>query len=218
MGHLMPTVIVPTGLSLGQDFEAGDPAQRPAEFWQVHFGTVTEDLSRDEAIVWGAAFTDVQAHMDHEMSRDRLASLIPEDSGVADPVAVVSKLLARGLLVEFDPASVSVQRVFREHQLFPLVQGMGNSPENPTGYEIGIAGQTLVVANADVYAIWSYALTCRSLWDACAELAAGLDEDLGPGEEPLGLTTEGVAGDLATAVPVLVATGCAYLDPVNYRL
>lgn len=215
----MATVIVPAGLNMGQDFGPGDPAERPSEFWQVHLGTVAADLTRDEVTVWGAAFVDVQRHANGEMNRAALAALVKEnDADVDDPDAVVAGLVDRGLLVEYDPENGSVEGIFREHQMFPLVQGMGNSPEEPTGYELGIGGQTLVTVNADVYAVWSYALTCRSLWDACAELAQGLDEDLEPGEEPVGLTAEAVAAQVAAALPVLVVSGCCFLDPLNYEL
>lgn len=58
------------------------------------------------------------------------------------------------------------EATFRGLQLFPLVQGFGNSPEQPASYTIGLGGEPLVEVDANIYAIWSYALTEASLWDS----------------------------------------------------
>ncbi|MGH3095091.1 MAG: hypothetical protein ACRDMV_03725 [Streptosporangiales bacterium] len=215
----MPKVIVPVGLNMGQDFAAEDPTDHPAAYWQVHFGTQSADLTTDEVKAWGAAFLDPAKHANHEVNRESLESRLRESNdGLADPSPVVSQLLDRGLLAEFDPVDGPLEDLFSRLQLFPLVQGLGNTPENPERYQIGIAGEPVVEVPANVYAIWSYSLTGRSLWHACSDLAEGVDADLAEGEEPLGLTADNVAREVGAALPVLVASGCGFLDPLNYEL
>lgn len=212
----MARVIVPVGLNMGQDFAACGSAERAPEYWQVHLGGEVVQLDADEVVAWGAAFMDPQQHAANEVDRQNLEARIRGlDNGLAEPSPVVSRLLERGLLVEFDPDGGQLEALFSGLQLFPLAQGMGNTPENLDRYEIGFAGNSLVEVGPNVYAIWSYAITEPSLWDACAGLAAGLDEDLEPGEQPYNLSAEDIAGDVAAALPVLVTGACAFLDPVN---
>lgn len=215
----MPTVIVPVGLNMGQDYTEGDPSEHPSQFWEVHLGTESADLTADEVKAWGAAFLDPQRHANHEFDRQHLERLLREnENGLADPTPVVDGLLDRGLLLEYDPQHAPWEKLFSELKLFPLVQGLGNTPEEPGVYQIGLAGEPIVTVNANVYAIWSYSLTSQSLWRACSDLATGVDEDLEPGQEPLGYTPEGVAAEVGAALPVLISSGCAFIDPLNYTL
>ncbi|MGH3095088.1 MAG: hypothetical protein ACRDMV_03710 [Streptosporangiales bacterium] len=216
----MPSVIVPVGLSLGQDFATRDPVERPSQYWHVRLGDDVVHLSMEETTAWGAAFLDPQAHADLRVTRTSLERHLQQnDIGPAGrlegPEKVVAGLLDRDLLVEFDPTDGALHPLFSRLRLCPLVQGIGNSPEDPSGYQIGIAGEPLVTVDANVFAIWSYGLTEQSLWDACTGLAEGVDADLPEGEEPLGLTADGLAGDVGAAIPALVAGGCAFLDPVG---
>lgn len=211
----MPSVIVPVGLNMGQDFVAGDPSEQRAGFWEVHLGAEAAYLSPDEVQAWGSAFLDVQRHADHAFTRDHLEQRLRQ-GGMPDPTPVVSGLLERGLLLEYDPADADWATLFSGLRLYPLVQGMGNSPERSTQYELGIAGEPILSVTANVYGLWSYSFTSPSLWHACVELAEGIDEDLEPGEEPLGYMPAGVAAEVGAAIPLLVTTGCAFLDPVTH--
>lgn len=212
----MPTVVVPVGLNMGPDFGDGSRAGDPTGGWHVHLGAQAAHLAADELRAWGTAFSDVQRHADHTFTRAHLEHLLRQGV-MADPMPVVSGLLQRGLLLEYDPVDADWESLFSGLQLYPLVQGMGNTPEAPTAYRLGIAGEPILSVNANVYGIWSYALTSRSLWSACAGLAAGVDEDLQPGEEPYDFTPDDIAAEVGAAIPLLVTTGCAFLDPVTPR-
>lgn len=209
----MAPVIVPVGLTMGQDFAESTP-----EYWQLHLGDELVQLDTEEVVAWQAAFTDPQEYDAGGIDRAGLAARVLElDHEVADPARVVSRLSHRGLLIELDPVDGPLEEAFRGLQLFPLARGMGNTVGNPDRYRIGLAGEPLVEVGPNVYAIWSYALTEPSLWNACAGLAAGLDEDLEPGERPYDLNAGDIAADVAAALPMLVASGCAFLDPVAPR-
>lgn len=214
----MPTVIVPVGLNMGPDFADASPAGDTAGSWHVHLGSEAARLTADELRAWGTAFSDVQRHADHTFTREHLEQLLRQSAdGDGDPAPIVSGLLDRGLLLEYDPADADWEALFDKVNLFPLVQGMGNSPEEPAAYQLGVGGEPILSVNANVYGIWSYSLTSRSLWSACAGLAAGIDQDLEPGEEPFGYTAAGIAAQVGAAIPLLVATGCAFLDPATPR-
>lgn len=211
----MSTVIVPVGLSMGQDFADMDPAERHEGTWQVHLGAEAVRLTPEELRAWASAFADVPRHAEHTFTRDRLEALLRQNGdGSADAAPAVADLVDRGLLLEYDPADSDWELLFTGLRLFPLVQGMGNTPERPAQYELGIAGEPILSVTATVYGLWSYSFTSPTLWTACVELAEGVDQDLEPGEEPLGYTPAGVAAEIGAAIPLLVATGCAFLDPV----
>lgn len=213
-----PPVIVPVGFRLGYEFFEVDPARFDDEELRVHFGDQLLELPDDEAVAWSAAFDDPLRHAEHEVTRESLEADLRDHPLVGDPADVVGRLLDRGLLVEFEPVEGPLEDLFRSVQLYPLGEGLGNSPDDPTMYRIGNRGETWLAVHPEVYLIWSYSLTGRSLWSACADLAEGYDEDLRPGEEPAGFTAEEFARDVAVVLPALIATRCAFIDPLNYFL
>lgn len=211
-------VIVPVGLRLGYEYFDVDPARFDEEELRVHFGDQLLELPDDEAAAWTAAFADPVRHARNEVTRDWLERKLRSNPAVADPAAVVDRLLEQGLLVEFDPVAGPLEELFGSVQLYPLGDGLGNSPDDPRLYRIGDRGETRLAVPPEVYAIWSYSLTGRTLWSACADLAEGYDEDLQPGEEPAGFTAEEFARDVAAVLPALIASRCAFIDPLNYFL
>lgn len=211
-------VIVPLGLSMGPDFAVNGATGDGPEHWEVHLGGTPTHLSADEAKVWQAAFADPQRHARHEIDRQALEALLQSgDNGSPSTTTLVSTLLERGLLLEYDPDHGPFQDMFSGLTLFPLVQGLGNSADEPRGYRIGAFGDPYVAVDANVYAIWSYSFTSPSLWDACVGLAEGLDENVPAGEHPVNLDPHVLARDVAMVLPALVSTGSALLDPLNYE-
>lgn len=213
-----PPVIVPVGLRLGYEYFDVDPARFDEEQLRVHFGDQLLELPDDEAAAWTAAFADPVRHARHEFTRSRLEADLRGHPAIPDAAAVVTRLLDRGLLVEFEPVGGPLEELFRTVQLYPLGDGLGNSPDDPRMYRIGNRGETCLAVPPEVYAIWSYSLTGRTLWSACADLAEAFDEDLQPGEEPAGFTPEEFARDVAAVLPALIASRCAFIDPLNYFL
>lgn len=209
-------VIVPVGLRLGYEYFEVEPARFDDELLRVHVGEQLLELPDDEAAVWTAAFADPIRHGGHEVTRSSLAADLRDHPLVADPVAVIERLLDRELLVEFEPVDGPLEGLFRAIQLYPLGEGLGNSPDDPRMYRIGNRGESCVAVPPEVYAIWSYSLTGRTLWSACVDLAEGYDEDLRPGEEPAGFAPEEFARDVAAVLPALIASRCAFIDPLNY--
>jgi hypothetical protein len=208
----MPTVIVPVGLNLGPSYRYTTPPDPTPEHWEVRLGTEAEELTADEFQVWGRAFLDPDRHSRLEVTRDTLRrDVIAAGNGPADPDPVIDRLLERGLLVEYDPEG-PLEKVFRRYKLFPIAEGMGNTPDEPDRRHLGHNGVSLLKANSTVYGIWAFSSTIGSVWDACVDFEAGAREQIHAGEDIVETTAEEVAREVAVAVPAMIASGCAFLD------
>lgn len=205
----MADVVVPVGLSLGQDFaNAAEGAQVP---WQVRYGADIVELDADDALAWSAAASDPVRYLDEECGRTAFESVLPRNGR-----DVVCDLLARGLLVEYDRDDGPWQPVFERVRLLPLGYGFGNSADSLAEYQVGVSDEASVALGANPYLLWSYSFTStRSLWEACGTLARAADAQTRPGEPGSGLGVDDVAREMAAALPLLVASGCAFLDPVQ---
>lgn len=204
----MPTVIVPVGLVMGPEFGADGPADRDPEYWEVHLGAVSQELTTTEFSVWAAAFADPPMHAELAFGRQQLVQqLAQEEEGlvgaIADAGPVVDDLLDRGLLLEFDPVDGSLDAPFGRLRLLPQGRGLGIAPDEPQRYRIAFADVELVQVDAVVYRLWSYSMRYSSLWAACADMAT---QDASAQE---------LARRLAGALPALVSAGAAFLDPVD---
>jgi hypothetical protein len=209
----MPTVIVPVGLSMGPRFRYVRPPDPTPECYEIHLGDDLVELTETEAAVWAAAFVDAERHAQLQVNRESLIRLL-KDVPRPDPRApeIVDDLLQRGLLVEFDPDG-DLEPVFRRHKLLPLGQGLGATAEAPHLHRIGFANQPVLGVPVDVYGLWSFSFRDLHLWQACA-LYADDAENVEDGDEPMEMTPQQVARDVSVHLPLMIATSCAFLDPV----
>jgi hypothetical protein len=134
------------------------------------------------------------------VNRESLVDVL-EHAPVPGPASVVADLVERGLLVEFDTEG-DLAPVFAGHRLFPLARGLGGTPEAPDEHRIGPAGRPVLAVGSTVYGLWSFSFLNDSLWAACAYYAEG----------DAGLTAAGIAAEIAEHLPLLLVTGCAFLD------
>lgn len=209
----MPRVIVPVGLSMGPRYRYVRPPDPRPECYEVHLGDDLVELTEDETAVWAAAFIDADQHSKLAVNRNSLIRML-ENAPRPEPraVEIVEDLISRGLLLEYDPEG-DVQEVFRRHKLLPLGEGLGSTPEEPHLHRIGHQGNPKVAVPIQVYTQWSYAYLHPNLWEACAYYADE-SEEASAGEDVLNLTPGEVARDVALNLPMMIATSCAFLDPV----
>jgi hypothetical protein len=217
----MPNVVVPVGFLMGPEFGPEGPPDRPPLHYEVHFGDQPQELSETEFAVWAAAFVDPRRHAGLEVDRGSLEQHLHDDDGlvgpIADPAPLVSSLLERGLLVEFDPEAGALQELFSGLRLFPQGQGLGSTPDEPTRYRIGFGNQPVAEVTGNVYELWSYSLVFPTLWDACVDMAAAA-ATAPAGGESLDVSPELLAGEVAAAIPLLVSAGAAFVDPLTYEV
>ncbi|MEV4210586.1 hypothetical protein [Micromonospora sp. NPDC049662] len=210
----MPRVIIPVGFSLGPQHRYVRPADPTPESWEVHLGGDMLELTEDEVGVYGAAFLDVEGHSKLRVDRAQLVNSLL-NAPIPQPRAesLVGSLIDRGLLLEFDPEG-PLEDLFRRYRLFPTAEGMGTTPEEPHYHRMGHHNRALVAVQNDAYVMWAFSFVHPNLWEACAYFARADEEELEGSEEPIGLTAEGVAREVALNMPMMIATQCAFLDPV----
>jgi hypothetical protein len=211
----MPRVIVPVGLSMGPRFRYVRPPDPVPECYRIHLYDDLVELSETEAAVWATAFVDAERHAELTVNR---ASLVEFLARVPRPepraAEIVDDLIGRGLLVEFDTDG-DLEDVFRRHRLLPLGQGLGSTADEPHLHRIGFANQPVLALPSDTYGLWAFSFLHRNLWEACAHYAAADEQEREEGEDPIGLTASGVAREVALNAPMMIATSCAFLDPVS---
>ena len=209
----MSRVVVPVGFNMGAQHRYVRPPDPQPECFEVHLGADVVELEEDEASVYAFAFLDVGRHARLEHTRDwlvRALSTAPRPQQNAE--RLVTSLLDRGLLVEFDPDG-PLEDVFGRYRLFPTGEGMGTTPERPDHHRVGQLGNPLLTLPNTAYTMWAFSFLHANLWKACEYLAAADREDLEEGEEPLGLTPDGIAREVAANLPAIVATRSAFIDP-----
>jgi hypothetical protein len=109
----------------------------------------------------------------------------------------------------------SLEKAFRRYKLFPIAEGMGNTPDEPERYHIGHNGSSLVKTTPIVYGIWAASCLEQSLWHACAGMEKDHQRDLDAGMDLEPMTAERTAHNVAISIPMMIASGCAFLDPVG---
>jgi len=209
----MSAVIVPTGLSMGPRYRYVRPPDPTPACYEIRLGDDLAELNETEAAVWAAAFLYPDQHAKLEINRTSLIRLL-EAAPKPEPRAAdyIDDLIARGLLVEFDPNG-DLEAVFSHHRLLPLGQGLGSTPEKPHQHRIGHANQPILAVSNDVYIQWAFSLVHPDLWTACA-FYAGDSKHVAAGGELVELTPQSLACEVAKNLPLMVATRCAALDPI----
>lgn len=209
----MTRIVVPVGFNLGARHRYVDPPEPQPDSYEIHLGVDIIELDEDEAAVYAFAYLDVERHAKLKVTRDWLVqTLLTAPKPQADAERLVTSLIGRGLLLEFDPDG-PLETVFSRYRLFPTAEGMGTTAEEPDFHRMGHLGRPLVAVPNDTYMMWAFSFVHANLWEACAYYARADVEELEVGEEPIGLTAEGVARQVALNLPMMITTQSAFLDP-----
>ncbi|GIG65658.1 hypothetical protein [Phytomonospora endophytica] len=189
-------------------------AAAPDSF-EIRYRDGVFSLSAAEYVMWASAHGEPADLAGSPLTRadaEKAARL----AGLDAPGPVLDGLRADGL-VAFVPSDVEGARAFAmTHQIRPLALGLGNSPERPGVFEIGMPGAARVSVGYDVYHIWLFAHLAADLWSALAEMAreaadANAEEN---GEDRPRLVDDPdiLLRHVIEALPVLISTSCVYLD------
>jgi hypothetical protein len=155
----------------------------------VRVGRTAEQLSESEFGVW------VLAHRTADLT-ELLAACT--DTGIDNAQQHVDELLGRGVLAKVE----DVTGFALQYRLLPLFIGLGNHPDDPEQFEIGIPGlEPLATVGAKQYELWSWGWVAPSLSAYC-EVLATLGEQL-----QLDVVLDWVS--------TLLADFVAVLDPVS---
>ena len=208
----MPDIVIPVGLAMGPVFDSDEPSENLPSYYEVHLWALPAELTASEVAVWSAPFIDPGRHAKAGVDRARIKSVTA--GAVADVDTVVDSLIDRGLLVEFDPIDDPVRDLLDGLQIHPTAVGLGTTAERPDVGTLGLRGEPMVVVNNLTYALWSYSMRYRSIWQACQELAESKAEDETADDEDRPMTVGDLARVIANDLSLLVLTGCAFLDHV----
>lgn len=199
----VPKIVVAVGRSSGPEY----PAQgQVAERHVIEASGNVFDVPAEAHLTWLSAFAEPDAHGAHAFTRERLAE-IADANGVTDAAAMVDKLIRSNLLAEYEPGTASALDFLRAYKLYPMADGIGNSPEDPSMFGIGRDGKAVLSLEHDVYAFWSGSYREASMWDAVVKF----DKER-PNDAPF--TTDELGHLFAGSVPVIVATRVGFLDPL----
>lgn len=132
-------------------------------------------------------------------------------AGIPNATRVLDELIVKDLVVEVavsTPEAVEFAKVVRTRS---LLCGLGNTPDEPLLYGIGLPGaEAAVQVPSFTYELWRWGHACDSLWDAC-EIFAQAGRGAVPGD-PDHSDPERVLARCLRATQTLIAHGAAYLD------
>lgn len=200
----MDALLLPIGHDLGALYAEGGAARRQ----QVRAGAELAELTETEFAVW------MLAHGIDDRDRPTRSSLLAgaERFGL-DPgevTAVLDQLLADRLLVAIDPQDGAAIQFAKDHQLVPLLTGLGPDPDQPWMHTIGVLGQPIVQVSAAVHDVWLWSHLAPQLWAGCedaAEVARAAGLTAAEETEP-----QQVLRGLLSSVHGLLCVRAAYLD------
>jgi hypothetical protein len=132
-------------------------------------------------------------------------------AGIPGAGPILDDLIGKDLLVEVTPGTAEAVEFARVCRTRSLLIGLGNTPDEPLRYGIGLAGAKPVVkVPGFTYELWKWGHACDSLWHAC-QILAQAGQDTAPGD-PDQTDPERILARCLAAIQVLIAHGGIYLD------
>ncbi|GLZ81695.1 hypothetical protein Afil01_65020 [Actinorhabdospora filicis] len=196
----MTSIVLPIGRSLGPTYSA----EGELEYTEVFLGAETIELDDVALTAWTLARSDADAHNEHRFTREHLRDLLVEAEADGDPTATIEELFKRGALAEVDLELDDLRPLLARHKLIPTANAFGNTPETPAWYGIGKGTDEVDInLGATTHYLWATGHRHTSMWDAVADFVAGTDLD-----------ADEIAAELASALPIVLAADCGYLETV----
>lgn len=200
-------LVFPVGHFGGTFFGADDPDERHHE---VRLAAAVLDLSDEELRVWALAHgipDDVQTR---PWTRTTIAE-VARSADLRDVDLVLDGLRDRGLIAEVAaPDQADLRRFASSHQVIPLMTGLGNSPDEPWLYSIGLPGLAVLQSSRPIYSLLVWGHLDYDLWSAC-QTYADVERAAGAADPVETDPAQVLAGFVATLHGLLSVNAC-YLD------
>lgn len=203
-----PPVVFPVGHYTGVFHPA---VGAPPKYHSLRIGQLAVTLPDERAFaVWAAAHRPPDQPAE-PWTRAAVVAAARDRLGVDDPAPVLAELLDSGLLVEVTPGTPDAVDFARAHRVVPLMVGLGNTPDEPLRYGLGLFGMAPVVrVSSLVYDVWQWGSLGASLWDVCQAFAqAGTEAEV---SDPQERDPEAVLTAFLNALQLLLGPNAAYLD------
>jgi hypothetical protein len=187
--------VLPVGHYAGlRPDDDGHPVHAVRVGWQQH------RLSGDAFRTWVLSHGTPPLGKESRTGADLVAAAL--EAGISEPAERVAELTNDGLL-----ASMS-EEFAKAYRIDVQFVGLGNSPENPDLYAVGLPGLGAAAMLAPgAYELWQWGSVAPTLWHLC-QVRATIAGDSGPAD-----ALESVLGDLRS----LILHGCAYVDVADPR-
>ncbi|MEI8410784.1 MULTISPECIES: hypothetical protein [unclassified Kribbella] len=156
-------LLIPVGHDLGVLYADSGSAHRQ----QVRVGVDVAELEDREFAVWLLAHGTDDADRPTRETVTKLAEKLGLPVDGVGPA--IDRFLADGLLVAVDPESDGAVEFAREHQLFPLLHGLG--PDESGLQTVGVLNQPIAQVSTAMYDVWAWAQLAPELWTACRDAA-----------------------------------------------
>lgn len=194
----MTSIVLPIGRSLGPTYST----EGELEYTEIFLGGETIELDGVALTAWTLARSDADAHNEHRFTREHLRDLLVTAEVDGEPDEIIEGLFKQGALVEVDLELDDLRPLLGRHRLIPTGHAFGNTPETPEWYGIG-RDDVEINLGATSHYLWATSYRTRSMWDAVTEFVAGTE-----------LETDEIAAELASALPIVLAADCGYLESV----
>jgi hypothetical protein len=120
--------------------------------------------------------------------------------------ATLTDLIDRDLLIEVTPGTAKAVEFAQVCRTRSLLIGIGNAPDEPSRFEIGVAEDAPTGAVPGfAYELWKWGHAYDSLWHACHAFAAGREASVHSDPEQM-------LGQCLAAIQLLLVNGAIYLD------
>jgi hypothetical protein len=158
-------LVFPIGHQLGAQLDGSETTVR------IRRGPEIRYLSAATYAVWTMLHgSGVPATQGTPWTRHEVAAFARRHAGV-EVDRQIDELLADGLAVEVWPGTPQAVEFAQSHRLLPLLRGLGNTPQAPWLYGIGLLGQQPVVHVTHlVYEVWQWSAVEDSLWSTCTRI------------------------------------------------
>ncbi|GAB2678144.1 hypothetical protein [Kribbella swartbergensis] len=201
-------LLIPVGHDLGVLYSGPDERRQ-----QVRVGLGVAELGDREFAVWLLAHgVDDEDRPTRGSLAQRAVNLGLETGQAAE---AIERLLADGLLAAVDPGADTAVEFAREHQLFPLLHGLGPDKDDPWLQTVGVLNQPVAQVSRAMYDVWAWAQLATELWTACRD-AAVVAREAGVTNEEETDPRQVLTGVLSQAHGLL-AVRAAYFDRRRLR-
>ena len=206
-------LVIPVGHFAGPMYTS--PFAEAPDSFEVRFRDGIFSLSADEYAVWAVSHGDPNLVNARVPTTKEVVEFAARTAGVAEPGTVFDGLVSNGLLVDVGEAGTSAREFAERHRVIPLALGLGNSPQNPAEFQIGLPNAARISVGYDVYHMWLFSYRAPTLWDALQTIAAeGREANEDEDEDGVRLIDDPdlLLDALLRALQVLVSTSCVFVD------
>ncbi|MGH3546102.1 MAG: hypothetical protein ACRDPW_09295 [Mycobacteriales bacterium] len=208
----MVAALLPIGQYAGQFFTAA--GQSDPAYHEVRLGGDFIRITSIEHATWAVAHNDPELLADGAQPNRTAIETAMRQLGFDDIDEPLANLHELGLIGAVVPVGGSLRKFAELHRIVPQVLGLGNTTADLDNCLVGTPGEPRLSMSFDVYQVWLASELHRCLWDACEQVAtafqtAGREQG---SSAAAGITPAALLHGCYRCLPVLIATGCAYLD------